>query len=120
MNNKGQASETLGQWLRAARERAGFGTYHLSKISGVSRSAIVRLEADEVDEPLPDHLVKLTDALELNATDAFLKAGLPIPTELPSLEPYLRTKYDLPPEALAEARKSLEQILEKYDKDAET
>lgn len=116
MNGEDRASETLGEWLKAARERAGFGTYHLSKISGVNRSAIVRLEADEVEEPLPDYLVKLANALELNVADAFIKARLPIPTELPSLEPYLRTKYNLPPEALAEAEKSLAQILARYDK----
>jgi transcriptional regulator with XRE-family HTH domain len=110
---------TLGQTLQAVRERAKLSTRQLSTISGVERSAIVRLEADKVDEPLPDNLVRLADALELNATDLFVKAGLPIPQELPSLAPYLRTKYDLPPEALAEAQKSLELILAKYDKDAD-
>ena len=113
---KKQAEQTLGQCLKRAREQAGFSTRQLAGISGVERSAIVRLEADLVDEPLPDYLVKLADALELNAADLFILAGQPIPTELPSLEPYLRSKYDLPPEALAEAQESIREILARYSK----
>jgi len=106
---------TLGEYLRVARERAGFGTRHLATISGVERSAIVRLEADEMAKPVPDYLVRLADALELNAADLFLLAGLPIPQELPSLAPYLRTKYQLPPDAVAEAEQGIRAILAKYD-----
>jgi hypothetical protein len=36
-------------------------------------------------------------------------------TDLPSLTPYLRSKYQLPPNGLAEASKALREVLEKYD-----
>lgn len=119
MKSEERSRKTPGQMLDTARQRAGLSLRQLEAITNIPRSTIDRILKDEVDNPLPEHLVTLADAVELNSTDVFIAAGLPIPTDLPSLEPYLRTKYDLPPEALAEARKSLEQILEKYNKDAE-
>lgn len=112
------AKQTLGQVLDAARQHAGYSLRQLETITGIHRSSIDRLLKDEVDEPTPDNLIWLADALELNAADLFVLAGLPIPTELPSLEPYLRTKYDLPPEALAEAQASIRDIVARYKKES--
>ena len=62
------------------------------------------------------HFRQRRNALELNAADLFIKAGLPVPTELPSLEPYLRTKYNLSSDEAAEAQASIREILARYDK----
>ena len=115
MTPKANKRPTLGQYLDEARGRAKLSVRQLETITGIHRSSIDRLLRDEVDEPVPENLVRLANALELNTSDLFLLAGLPIPQELPSLEPYLRAKYDLPPEALAEANRTIQQILAKYD-----
>lgn len=116
MDRSRNAKTSLGEDLEAARQRAGFSLRQLETIAGIHRSSIDRLLKDEVDEPLPDNLVRLADALELNAADLFIKAGLPVPTELPSLEPYLRTKYNLSADEAAEAQASIREILAKYEK----
>jgi hypothetical protein len=44
-------------------------------------STVNRLLKDEVDLPAPDHLVAIVRALELNATDLFMLANLPLPNQ---------------------------------------
>jgi hypothetical protein len=76
-----------------------------------------RLELDQVDDPSRDMLLRLADALELNSDDLFILLGHePSTADLPSLTPYLRSKYHLPPRALAEASQALRGILQKYDR----
>lgn len=114
--NAAQTPKTLGQMIRQARERAGLSLRNLEAITGVPRATLDRLELDQVDVPSADTLLRLADALELNSDDLFILMGHQPSTDLPSLTPYLRTKYHLPPSALAEASQALRGILEKYDR----
>ncbi len=91
---------TLGQYLEQARDQAGLSLRQLAAASGVHPSSVNRLLKDEVDEPLPDHLMRLADALEVKASDLFLLAGLPIPHELPSVDAMLRAEYGLSEQGL--------------------
>ncbi|MCA1703788.1 MAG: helix-turn-helix domain-containing protein [Actinobacteria bacterium] len=107
---------TLGEFLKQAREAAGLARRQLALMSGVGRMTIQRLETDWYAEaPTPDDLVKLARALELNETDLFLLAGLPVPKRTASLDVMLRTEYGLPPEAIAEAKQNIAAIVAKYD-----
>jgi transcriptional regulator with XRE-family HTH domain len=116
MNAKaGQSPGTLGQLIRQARERAGLSRRNLEAITGISRTMLHRLELDHVDDPSADTLLRLADALELNSDDLFILMGHHPSTDLPSLAPYLRAKYQLPPNALAEASQALREIFKKYD-----
>ena len=101
---------TLGQYLRQAMDETRLSIRGLSGRSGVHRSAIERLLRDEVDEPLPSHLVALAEALEVRTTDLFMLAGLPIPQDLPSVDALLRAEYDLSEEGLAEAKRQIAAI----------
>jgi transcriptional regulator with XRE-family HTH domain len=112
----GQERITLGTFLRHAREDAGLSKLQLEATSGVGRMTIQRLEADWHQEPSPDDLVRLARALELNETDLFLLAGLPVPKGTASLEVMLRTEYGLPPEAIEEAKQNIAAIAAKYDR----
>jgi transcriptional regulator with XRE-family HTH domain len=114
------AAGTLGVTLRLARERAGFSLRHLEAIVGVSRQLLLRLEHDELDNPSPALLHRLAEALELDSDDLFAFVGYQPSDKLPSLTPYLRAKYQLPPKALAEASVALRDILDKYDRDHDT
>ncbi|WIG58346.1 MAG: hypothetical protein OJF49_001092 [Ktedonobacterales bacterium] len=108
---------TLGTTIRQARERAGFSLRNLEAIVGVSRQLLLRLEHDELENPSPDLLHRLAEALELDSDDLFAFVGYRPSEKLPSLTPYLRAKYRLPPEALAAASEALRDILDKYDRD---
>ena len=109
---KPPTSVTLGQYLEQARQEAGLSLRQLAAASGVHPSSVNRLLKDEVEEPLPDHLMGLAEALDINASDLFLLAGLPIPQELPSVDVMLRTEYGLSEEGLTEAKRHIAAIAE--------
>lgn len=111
---------TLGAFVRQARERAGFSLRNLEAIVGVSRQLLLRLEHDQLDNPSPALLHLLAQALELDSDDLFAFVGYRPSEKLPSLTPYLRAKYQLPPKALAEANEALRDILDKYDREHTT
>src|SRR5690348_18490972 len=92
---------TLGSFVRQARERAGLSLRNLEAIVGVSRQLLLRLEHDQLDNPSPALLHRLAQALELDSDDLFAFVGYRPSEKLPSLTPYLRAKYRPPPEALA-------------------
>lgn len=114
------APSTLGTTIRQARERAGFSLRNLEAIVGVSRQWLNRLEHDDLDNPNPTILHRLAEALELDSDDLFAFVGYRPSDKLPSLTPYLRAKYRLPPAALAEASEAFKDILDKYDRDHST
>ena len=107
----------LATKLTTSRLTAGLSVRQLEQLSGVPRATISRLEHDAVDQPAADTLVKLARALELNAADVFLLAGLPLLEESASLDVMLRTNYGLSPSAVAEAKAQIEAIVRKYDRD---
>jgi transcriptional regulator with XRE-family HTH domain len=111
---------TLGTRIRRARERARLSLRNLEAITGISRAMLHRLELDELDNPSAATLRRLADALELDSDDLFALMGYQPRTALPSLTPYLRARYQLPPDALAEATEALQGILEKYDQAQES
>jgi transcriptional regulator with XRE-family HTH domain len=112
---KGPKRLSLGQYLEQAREEAGISLRQLVAATGIPQTTINRLLKDEVEKPNPEHLTRLADALERNASDLFMVAGLPIPQGMPSIDALLRAEYDLPEEAVAEAKRNIQAIVEKYD-----
>jgi transcriptional regulator with XRE-family HTH domain len=111
-----QPPATLGELVRHARERAGLSLRNLEAITGISRTMLHRLELDQLENPSADTLLRLADALELNSDDLFILLGHEPRTDLPSLTPYLRAKYRLPPHVLAEACQALHRVFEKYER----
>ena len=109
---------TIGSSLRQARTRMGLSLRDLEKLTGVSRPMLNRLELDQIDQPNPRVLHQLAETLELNSDDLFALAGYQPSTQLPSLAPYLRVKYQLPPAAVAEAQVALQGILARYDQES--
>lgn len=105
---------TLGRYLEAARQEAGHSLRQLAEAADVQLTVVARLMRDEVKKPTPAVLMRLATVLELRTSDLFLMAGLPIPTELPSVEALLRAEYDLPEDAVAEAKHQIEAIVARY------
>src|SRR5262245_55477922 len=91
----------LGSLLRTRRQERNLSTHELSRMIGLNQATIVPLERGEFLIPDPEKLRVIAQALDLNLADVLTLADYPIPTELPSVGPYLRTKYrDLPDEAV--------------------
>jgi len=94
-----QQAKKLGRHLKTAREAIGISARELARRADVPDSTIVRIEQGAFAEPSPEKLQRMAAVLGLNLADLYVMADYPIP-ELPTLTPYLRTKYgELPREA---------------------
>jgi transcriptional regulator with XRE-family HTH domain len=109
---------TLGGYLRLAREHHQLTLRNVEQITGVPRNSLSQLENDRTERPDPAVLHKLADAYQVDVTDLFAFIGVTPTTTLPSLAPYLRARYGyLPPDAIAEANRRLQALLNEYDGD---
>ena len=108
-------AKALGQYLRSRREALKLSTRGLAALAGVPDSTIVRFEQGAYAAPSPDKLARLAEALGLNLADVYALANYAAPADLPSVGPYLRTKYrDLPPEALDALSRDVSRVLARH------
>ena len=109
-----QSVQTVGEMLAIARIALGISANELARRSGVNVSNVSRIETGQTAQPSPDTLRQLGDALGLDWADLFAAAGYEQPKTLPTIKPYLRSKYpDLPEAALQQIAK----ITSKYGVD---
>jgi len=102
----------LGATIRRHREKAGLSQLALAKQIGVPASTIFRLEKGEFGRPDPEKLARLAEVLGIEAEELYALAPYP---ELPEMAPYLRAKYGMSAEAIAEAEEFFAE-LEQRDK----
>ena len=67
-----------------------------------------KLEAGQYEAPSPKHLKVIAKTLGVHIGDLYGLAGYDIPERLPTFKPYLRAKYQLPPEAVADLERYFE------------
>jgi transcriptional regulator with XRE-family HTH domain len=101
MNNF-DGNKPLGEFVRDRRESRGMSLSDASLASGLHHSYWSYLEAGKYKNPRPAHLQLVAEVLEVSVEDLYGMAGYEIPKRLPSFRPYLRAKYDLPPEAISD------------------
>lgn len=94
--------DTLATFIRHHRKRQDLSLRGLAERAGVNHSAVSRLESGEVTKPTAGVLNRIAAALGVPAEDLHALTGSNVPAGLPSFAPYLRAKYDLPSEAVAE------------------
>ena len=85
---------SLGAYIRDIRTRHGETIRTLAAEAGVDSSGLSRLEHGTAGMPRPDTLYALAPALGVSPADLFAMAGYTVPSDLPDVEAYLRTKYD--------------------------
>ena len=90
---KPEQAQQLGELLKARREACGLSTHGLARATAMNQATIVRLEAGSIVAPKADKLSRIAQALGIGAADYFALAGYAVPTDLPSLRPYLQAKY---------------------------
>ncbi len=77
--------------------------------------AIARFETDWFKDPPPDDLMRLGRALELNQTDLFLLAGLPVPAQNASLDVMLRRSYGVADHDVPELKHEIEALIAEHN-----
>lgn len=112
-----QAKE-LGQRLRARREELGLSLRQLAERADMNDATIVRIEQGAFAAPAPDKLARIAEALGFSLADVFALAEYAVPDDLPSFQPYLRSKYrDMPREAVDDLNKAFDRIVRKHGYD---
>src|SRR5487761_1170644 len=84
----------LGRVIREARESKGLSTRKLAEAIGTTHSYIHKVEAGWFQTISPENIQALARELDLDPQDLFALAGYRVPEGLPTLVPYMRTKYD--------------------------
>lgn len=100
-----KSTKTLGSVVRAKRQQRQLTVRGLARAIDVAPSSISRLEDDQF-RPSDDILRRLGRVLKINLDELRALA----PGELPRFAPYLRAKYDLDDEAVAELESHFEAV----------
>lgn len=90
----------LGKAIKRHRKAAGLSLYALGQEIGMPHSTILRLERGEFGMPDPEKLARIAEALGIEAEELYALGPYP---DLPEMAPYLRAKYGMSDEAVAEA-----------------
>jgi transcriptional regulator with XRE-family HTH domain len=90
---KPNEAKKLGAHIRRARVVRRLSQNRLAEKIGVPNSTILRLERGENLNPRPDLLANVANVLHVELAELYSLAGYAAPTSLPSLRPYLRSKY---------------------------
>lgn len=110
----GNSAKKLGQHIRHLRETQGLSIRGLASTAKVDFSWLSRLEHGAYESPDPRALYRVANALDVEPHEFHLLAGYEDGRGLPGFTPYLRAKYDLPDEAIAQLEAHFDLINEKY------
>lgn len=112
----GADREQFAELLHHRRIELGLSLTQLEARTGIHVSRLSRWERALEMPARPDRLTALAAGLELPPSDLYLLAGMDLAAELPSMRPYLRSKYgpQLPPEAIADIEAYSAQVAARY------
>lgn len=117
MTNTTNAAK-LGETLKQRRNKLELTIKEVARRSQMTDSNVLRIERGDIPQPRPETLKSLADVLGLDLSDLFNIIGYVQPKTLPSLAPYLRSKYaDLPESAAREMESSFAKIAAKHGYD---
>lgn len=104
----------LANLLKSRRQKLGLSANETARRAGINQGNYWRIEAGQIAKPNAEKLGAIGHALGIPISELFTATGWMPPAELPALRPYLRTKYHLPPEALAKLEASVTAIAGEY------
>lgn len=110
----GNMPNKLAAALIRRREELGLSVSGVAVRAGLARSTYLRLETGQISEPRAENLQAIADALELPVGDLYALAGRISKRELPTLQPYLRTKYNLTDDAAQAIQATFQGIADRY------
>lgn len=111
---KGVGNQSLGRFIRTRRQALHLSLAQAAVVSELDPSYWNKLENGHYQNPAPQHLRTIARVLSVPAEDLYGLAGYDIPERLPSFQPYLRAKYDLPPDAIADLERYFELLRSYY------
>lgn len=110
-----EQTQQLTTILKRKREEAGLSNAEVARRAGVDVGTVWRIEQGMIASPKVESLQAIGEVLGISTSDLFATVGWMPSTELPTIRPYLRSKYrDLPPEAVAEIEAEFDAIAKKH------
>ncbi len=109
-----RANKLLGEYIARHRRAAGLSVSDAAEAAGVDASFWRKLENGVYESPSPKMLAPIARVVAAQLADIYILAGYETTTELPTLTPYLRNKYQLPPKALAELQRYFDHLRNHY------
>src|SRR5664280_2671731 len=109
-----ESSAKLGAYLQQLRLERRLTMRGLAARAKVDFSYVSRLEHGLVGAPTARQLWKIARALDIEVADLYSEAGFVDAHGLPGFGPYLRAKYQLPDDAVAQLQAHFALINEKY------
>jgi transcriptional regulator with XRE-family HTH domain len=110
----------MGEHIRRLRATQGLGLRETARKAGVDPTWLSRLEQGVYVSPDPRSIGKVARALDVDVEELYVVAGLATGQGLPGFAPYLRAKYDLPAEAVAQLEAHFQLLNEKYQPKGES
>jgi transcriptional regulator with XRE-family HTH domain len=107
-------NETLGEYVRARRVSLGLSYQDVADASGLHYSYWNKLENGQYLQPAPKYLRILAETIDVPIEDLYGLAGYELSERLPAFAPYLRAKFELPPEAVADLERYFDQLRNFY------
>lgn len=92
----------LGKFLKSRREALGLSARAIAQQADIDKATVTRLELGQITHPRSENIKAIAQVLRVPVSDLFAVAGWMPRDELPSLRPYLRTKYNLTAEEAKE------------------
>lgn len=101
--------------LASKRAESGLSVAEVGRRAGVDGGTVWRIEQGMIASPKAENLQAIGDVLGISASDLFATVGWMPSKELPTIRPYLRTKYrQLPADAVAEIEAEFDAIAKRH------
>lgn len=101
--------------LKQKRQELGLSVAELARRAGLDVGTVWHIESGSTASPKAESLQAIADALKIPAADLFAAAGWMPSRDLPTIRPYLRTKYhQLPPNAVQEIEIYFDEVAHRH------
>ncbi|QHK19854.1 helix-turn-helix domain-containing protein [Pseudarthrobacter psychrotolerans] len=90
--------QQLAGAIRERRQELGLSASEVARRADVAKGTITRLELGQITSPRMDNLRSIADVLQIPLTNLLAESRVLRGSDLPTLQPYLRTKFKEMPE----------------------
>ena len=105
----------LAEAIRTRREELGLSASEVARRAGIAKGTVTRLELGQIGSPQTDSLRAIADVLDIPLTNLLVESRILRDTDLPTLQPYLRTKFkDMPESAVREIEEHFKTVAAKH------
>lgn len=107
--------QNLANIIRVRRQALGLSASEVARRAGIAKGTVTRLELGEIANPQTDSLRTIADALQIPLTNLLAASRVLRGSDLPTLQPYLRTKFkDMPEDAVIEIEKHFRDVAARH------